>query len=53
MKSAISRPYHSADVYSAALKAPGENRLKQPKTQHSVDKVVASIFWEAHGIKIR
>jgi|SRR5687768_3191449 len=30
----------------------GENRPKRPKTQRSAGKVMASIFWDSHGIII-
>ena len=30
--------------------AAGENRLKRPKTQPWASKVMASAFWDAHGI---
>ena len=30
--------------------AAGENRLKRPKTQHWAGNVMASVFWDAHGI---
>lgn len=29
---------------------PGESRPKRPKTQQSAGKVMASVFWDAHGI---
>ena len=29
---------------------PGESALKRPKTQHSTRKVIASVFWDAHGV---
>lgn len=35
---------------SAQWLAPGESRAKRPKTQKSAGKVLASIFWDAHGI---
>ena len=28
----------------------GESRLKRPKTQQWVGKVMSSVFWDAHGI---
>ena len=28
----------------------GENRPKRPKTQQSAGKVMASVFWDMHGI---
>ena len=35
---------------SAEWTAAGESRLKRPKTQTSAGKVLASVFWNAHGI---
>ena len=35
---------------SAEWTAKGENRSKRPKTQMSASKVLASVFWDAHGI---
>ena len=35
---------------SAEWTAAGESRPKRPKTQTSVDKVLASVFWDAQGI---
>lgn len=35
---------------SATWLEPGESRQKRPKTQTSAGKVMASIFWDAHGI---
>ena len=35
---------------SAEWKTAGESRPKRPKTQQSAGKVMASIFWDAHGI---
>ncbi|KAM8707598.1 hypothetical protein ACLKA7_014689 [Drosophila subpalustris] len=35
---------------SAEWHAAGESRPKRPKTQQLAGKVVASIFWDAHGI---
>lgn len=35
---------------SAEWLFPGESRVKRPKTQQSAGKVLASIFWDAHGI---
>lgn len=35
---------------SAEWRAAGESRPKRPKTQKSAGKVMASIFWDAHGI---
>ena len=29
---------------------PGESALKRPKTQQSIGKVMASVFWDAHGV---
>ena len=29
---------------------PGESAPKRPKTQQSAGKVVASVFWDTHGI---
>ena len=36
--------------HSAGWRAEPENRPKRPKTQMSASKVLASIFWDAHGI---
>ncbi|KAL6419587.1 hypothetical protein ACFW04_011312 [Cataglyphis niger] len=30
--------------------AAGESRPKRPKTQKSAGKIMASVFWDAHGI---
>ena len=35
---------------SAAWTAAGESRPKRPKTQQWAGKVMASVFWDAHGI---
>ena len=35
---------------SAEWTAADESRPKRPKTQHWADKVMASVFWDAHGI---
>lgn len=35
---------------SAEWTAAGESRPKRPKTQTSAGKVMASVFWDAHGI---
>ncbi|XP_025156069.1 histone-lysine N-methyltransferase SETMAR-like [Harpegnathos saltator] len=35
---------------SAEWRAAGESRPKRPKTQQSAGKVMASVFWDAHGI---
>lgn len=35
---------------SATWLEPGESRGKRPKTQTSAGKVMASIFWDAHGV---
>ena len=35
---------------SAEWTAAGESRLKRPKTQQWAGKVMASVFWDAHGI---
>ncbi|KAM8719395.1 hypothetical protein ACLKA7_012018 [Drosophila subpalustris] len=35
---------------SAEWHAAGESRPKRPKTQQLADKVIASVFWDAHGI---
>lgn len=35
---------------SAEWTATGESRPKRPKTQMSAGKVLASVFWDAHGI---
>ena len=35
---------------SAEWRAEGEGRPKRPKTQQSAGKVVASVFWDMHGI---
>lgn len=35
---------------SAEWRATGETRPKRPKTQQSAGKVMASVFWDAHGI---
>lgn len=35
---------------SAEWKAGGESRPKRPKTQQLASKVMASVFWDAHGI---
>lgn len=35
---------------SAQWKAKGESPPKRPKTQQSAGKVMASVFWDAHGI---
>ena len=35
---------------SAERRAAGESRPKRPKTQQSAGKVMASVFWDAHGI---
>ena len=35
---------------SAEWTAKGENRPKRPKTKMSAGKVLASVFWNAHGI---
>ena len=35
---------------SADWTAARESHLKRPKTQHRAGKVMASVFWEAHGI---
>ena len=35
---------------SAEWRAAGESRPKSPKTQQSAGKVMASVFWDAHGI---
>ena len=35
---------------SAEWRAAGESCLKRPKTQQSAGKVMASVFWNAHGI---
>ena len=35
---------------SAEWLKPGETRPKRPKTQRSAGKVMASVFWDAHGI---
>ena len=35
---------------SAEWRAAGESRTKRPKTQQSAGKVMASVFWDAHGI---
>ena len=35
---------------SAEWTAKGENRPKRPKTQMSAGKVLASVFWDTHGI---
>lgn len=35
---------------SAEWLLPGESRPKRPKTQQSAGKVLASIFWDSHGI---
>ena len=35
---------------SAEWKTKGENRPKRPKAQMSTGKVLAFIFWDAHGI---
>jgi len=35
---------------SSEWRAPGESRPKRPKTQQSAGKVLASVFWDAHGI---
>ena len=35
---------------SAAWTAVGENRPKRPKTQQWAGKIMASVFWDAHGI---
>ena len=29
---------------------PGENAPKRPKTQQSSGYVIASVFWDAHGV---
>ena len=29
---------------------PGESTPKRPKTQQSSGKVIASVFWDAHGV---
>ena len=29
---------------------PGESVLKRPRTQHSAGKVMASVFWDTHGV---
>lgn len=36
----------SSDEWTAA----SESRPKRPKTQKSAGKVLASVFWDAHGI---
>ena len=35
---------------SAQWTAKGQNHPKRPKTQMSTGKVLASVFWDAHGI---
>lgn len=35
---------------SAEWTAAGESRPKRPKTQKSAGKIMASVFWDAHGI---
>lgn len=35
---------------SAEWLTPGESRPKRPKTQQLAGKVMASVFWDAHGI---
>ncbi|XP_054729345.1 histone-lysine N-methyltransferase SETMAR-like [Anastrepha obliqua] len=35
---------------SAEWHAAGESRPKRPKTQQSAGKIMASVFWDAHGI---
>lgn len=32
--------------------AAAESRLKRPKTQKSAGKVMACVFWDAHGILV-
>ena len=29
---------------------PGESAPKRPKTQRSAEKIMASVFWDAHGV---
>ena len=36
--------------YSAESTPAGESRSKQPKTQTSAGKVLASVFWDVQGI---
>jgi len=36
--------------HSAEWTTTGESRPKRPKTQMSADKVLTSVFWNAHGI---
>ena len=35
---------------SAEWRGEGESRPKRPKTQHSAGKLMASVFWDMHGI---
>lgn len=35
---------------SAEWRAPGESAPKRPKTQQTAGKVMASVFWDTHGI---
>ena len=35
---------------SGEWRGEGESRLKRPKTQQSAGKVMASVFWDMHGI---
>ena len=37
-------------ISSAEWSAAGESRPKRPKIQHWAGKVMASVFWDAHGI---
>ena len=36
--------------FAAKWTTAGENRPKRPKTQQWADKVMASVFWDVHGI---
>ena len=37
-------------ISSSKPTAAGESRPKRPNTQHWAGKVMASVFWDAHGI---
>ena len=37
-------------ISSAEWTAAGESRTKRPRTQQWTGKVMASVFWDAHGI---
>ena len=42
--------YTRVEKSAAEWKGEGESRPKRPKTQYSAGKVMASVFWDMHGI---